>query len=137
MKVNRFFYSAVMATAITLAGGGVVSGQDYMKFSTGAVAVEDVVTQLTFEDRRNLVTHLIDVAKENYLKENPDNMGAEEIATFEQLSRYFPIIIIRGGGDPNVFGGLPVVTPGDLEAMAGGSILSYGRFHQQREVLFQ
>jgi hypothetical protein len=127
----------VFALALFLFGTEDVRGQDYMRFATGAVSVPEVVTQLTFGERRNLVTHLIDVAKERYLLENPSNIGPDEIATFEKLSRYFPIIIIRGGGDEDVFGGLPVVTPGDLEEMAGGAILSYGKFFQRGDVQFQ
>jgi hypothetical protein len=107
-----------------------------MKFAEGSIVVEDVKNQLTFSERRDLVNHIVAVAKDRYLSSKGKGTNLDEEATFEKINRFFPVTIIRTT-DPDIFAGMPFVTPGDLEQIAGSKILSYGKFSKAADVLFE
>jgi hypothetical protein len=109
---------------------------DYIKYAEGPIVVENVKHQLTLSERRDLVNHIVAIAKDRYLASKGTPEILEEEATFEAINRYFPISIIRTT-NPEMVAGMPFVTPDDLEEIAGSKILSYGRFSRVGDVKFQ
>jgi hypothetical protein len=133
-KLNRIVLSLSLLLGILFSSQ--VRAEDYMKFAEGSIVVEDVKDQLTFSERRDLVNHIVAVAKDRYLSSQGRGANLDEEATFEKINRYFPITIIRTT-EPDMFAGMPFVAPEDLEQLAGSKILSYGKFSKAADVEFE
>lgn len=116
-KVSVFIFSLFLGILFS----SQVFVEDYTKFVEGSIVIKEVQNQLTFSERRDLVSHILAVAENGYLpsKGMLENMDGE--ATFEDINRYLPITIIRTT-DPDMFAGMPFVTPEDLEEIAGSKI---------------